>query len=73
VRDDPGQRLAEALRAQAAGSASRSHPLPVPSRASRWGRQAGWSLLIALLVGGVLGTALALLSLLVPGLLPELG
>lgn len=36
-------------------------------------RQVWWALAIALLAGAVLGCALALLSVLVPGLLPPLG
>lgn len=35
--------------------------------------QAGWALAVALLAGAVLGAVLALLSVLVPGLLPPLG
>lgn len=35
--------------------------------------QVGWALTVALLGGAVLGCALALLSVLVPGLLPPLG
>jgi hypothetical protein len=68
---DPERRLAEALRAQATGGPGRPEPA---RRAAPDGRgQVRWALLIALLGGAVLGTAIALLSVLVPGLLPAIG
>lgn len=67
---DPERRLAEALRAQAAGAPGR----PEPARRGADPRaQVRWALLIGLLGGAVLGTAIALLSVLVPGLLPAIG
>ncbi|GAA2562726.1 hypothetical protein [Pseudonocardia hydrocarbonoxydans] len=69
---DPERRLAEALRAQARGG---GRPVP-PPRAEpdrRPGMSVRTALLLALLGGGVLGTGLALLSLLAPGVLPALG
>jgi hypothetical protein len=71
----PERRPVEALRAQASGAlgrptGSRGGPSdPAASSAS----QVGWALLVALLTGGVLGTAFALLSVWAPGLLPGLG
>ena len=44
---------------------------PEPTRSAM--SQVGWALGIALLAGAVLGCALALLSVLAPGLLPPLG
>lgn len=65
------RRLAEALRARAAGG---GYPGPVRGRPDGTrGIGARTALLLALLGGAVLGTGLALLSLLVPGLLPPLG
>lgn len=68
---DPERRLAEALRARASGAPGR----PEPSRrgSSDVRAQVRWALLIALLGGAVLGAAIALLSVLVPGLLPAIG
>lgn len=69
--DDSERRLAEALRAQARGGGRpvlppRADPPPtgpsVPALLALW-----------LLVGAVLGCALALLSLLAPGALPGFG
>ncbi|MBW0093915.1 hypothetical protein I4I73_04430 [Pseudonocardia sp. KRD-184] len=69
---DPERRLAEALRAQARGGGRpmmppRGEPEPAPGMSVRT------ALLLALLGGAILGTVLALLSLLTPGLLPALG
>jgi len=70
--DDSERRVAEALRARASGSGRPG--VPRTARAtSASGTGARTALLIALLGGVVLGVALALLSLLVPGLLPALG
>jgi hypothetical protein len=76
--DESERRVAEALRARAAGAgspamASFGTPRPLPPRAPRSGTSTRTALLIALLGGAVLGCALALLSLLVPGALPALG
>ena len=87
--EDSERRLAEAMRAQAAGTgrpgfvgrnpssiggppASSAVPEPPPGL---WGALVGsrLPLLLALLGGIVLGVALALLSLLAPGVLPTLG
>lgn len=68
---DPERRLAEALRAQATGAPGRQEP--ARRTGSDPGGQVRWALLIALLGGAVLGTAIALLSVLVPGLLPAIG
>lgn len=69
---DPERRLAEALRAQARGGGRpmtppRGEPDQPPAMSVRL------ALLLALFGGAVLGMALALLSLLAPGLLPSLG
>jgi hypothetical protein len=68
------RRLAEALRLQAAGAASPIPP-PGPSHAARRREVPPllWALAVALLAGALLGTGLALLSMLAPGLLPALG
>lgn len=69
---DPERRLAEALRAQARGGGRPvDPPRGEPDRPP--GMSVRTALLLALLGGGVLGTALALLSLLAPGVLPALG
>jgi hypothetical protein len=66
----PEQRLAEALRARATGAGQmpggghRAEPAPVP------GARLPTALVIAFLAGALLGTALALVSLLLPGVLP---
>jgi hypothetical protein len=70
--DEPERRVAEALRAHAsgAGRAGLARPaLPAP----RSGTGVGTALLLTLLGGAVLGVALALISLLFPGVLPPLG
>ena len=70
---DPEQKLAEALRARASG-AGWPGPSPAPYQPPQpAGVSARTALLLALLFGAVLGTALALLSLLVPGFLPAPG
>ncbi|WP_232661404.1 hypothetical protein [Pseudonocardia sp. TRM90224] len=67
--DEPEQRLAEALRARATGAGRPAGQyVDEPSGAS-----ARTALLLALLLGAVLGGGFALLSLLVPGVLPPLG
>lgn len=75
--DESDQRLSEALRARAGGA---GWPVPARATAADVNRASPTSgvgirtlLLIALLAGAVLGMALALVSLLVPGLLPPLG
>jgi hypothetical protein len=70
--DDSERRVAEALRARASGAGRPGAPRTARATpASATGARK--ALLIALLGGVVLGVALALLSLLVPGLLPALG
>jgi hypothetical protein len=78
--DEPERRLAEALRARATGAGRPGPLMPLMPSAAAAGRRpasAGPSivtiLLIALLVGAVLGSTLALISLLLPGLVPALG
>lgn len=61
------QLLGQALRAQASGAATR--PAPGPRRELG----IGWYLVLALLVGALLGVGLALLSVLAPGVLPTIG
>lgn len=69
MSEESERRLAEALRAQARGGGRpASPPRGEPDRMS-----IRTALLLALLGGAVLGMALALLSLLAPGLLPALG
>jgi hypothetical protein len=70
---DPEQRLAEALRARASGAGWAGRPAPSYEPPPPAGVSARTALLLALLFGAVLGTGLALLSLLVPGFLPALG
>ena len=74
---EPEQRLAEALRARATGAGA-----PPPERyaaadepvsefaAEATGMRVATALLIALAVGLLLGVALAMVSLLAPGVLP---
>jgi hypothetical protein len=77
--DESERRVAEALRARAAGAPGMPSPpmagpgRPLPRQAPRSGTSTRTALLIALLGGAVLGSALALLSLLAPGVLPALG
>jgi hypothetical protein len=68
--DESERRVAEALRARATGA---GRPGAAPMRRESEGMSARTSLLLALLAGAVLGMALALLSLLAPGVLPPLG
>jgi len=77
---EPEQRVADALRARAtgAGQAVASRAVAPATRRSRRsvppsGLGTGAALMITLLAGAVLGMAVALLSLLVPGALPSLG
>lgn len=77
---EPEQRVADALRARAtgAGQAVPGRAVAPTTRRSRRsvpssGLGVGAALMITLLAGAVLGTAVALLSLLVPGALPPLG
>lgn len=60
------QLLGQALRAQAGGATAR--PSGAPRELS-----IGWYLMLALLVGALLGVGLALLSVLAPGVLPAIG
>jgi hypothetical protein len=73
--DESERRLAEALQARATGAGrGTTGPTGPPRRAAvRSGTSTRTALLLALLGGAVLGTALALLSLLAPGVLPPLG
>jgi hypothetical protein len=68
--DESERRLAEALRAQARGG---GRPVVPPRRPARTAPSVRALLLLWLLGGAVLGCALALLSLLVPGALPAFG
>ena len=76
--EESERRLAEALRARATGAghpgAVRARPgIAQAERPEPAGMGIRTALVLALLAGALLGTALALLSLLVPGLLPLLG
>jgi hypothetical protein len=73
--DESERRLAEALQARATGAGQGATGSTAPPRraAVRSGTSTRTALLLALLGGAVLGTALALLSLLAPGVLPPLG
>lgn len=76
--DSSERRLAEALRAQVSGTGGAGSPRPAsPPRLVQakpsLRAQIAWALLLGLLAGAVLGCALALLSLLAPGLLPVIG
>lgn len=71
--DESERRLAEALQARATGAGGRGAPPPIRRSPARPGTSTRAALLLALLGGGVLGTALALVSLLAPGVLPPLG
>jgi hypothetical protein len=70
--DESERRLAEALQARAT-EAGRGATRPAPRASVHSGTSTGTALLLALLGGAVLGTALALVSLLAPGVLPPLG
>ena len=68
---EPEQRLAEALRARATGVGQQQPSgWHVQEQDPRAGMRVPTALLIALAVGVLLGVALALLSLLAPGVLP---
>ncbi|WP_345605699.1 hypothetical protein [Pseudonocardia adelaidensis] len=71
--DESERRLAEALRARATGAGGRGTTRPARRVAGRSGTSTATALLLALLGGAALGTALALVSLLAPGVLPPLG
>ncbi|WP_219415168.1 hypothetical protein [Pseudonocardia nigra] len=75
--DESERRVAEALQARASGAGrpgvARPQAPPALPAQRESGMSARMALLIALLAGAVLGVALALLSLLAPGLLPPLG
>jgi hypothetical protein len=66
---DPERMVSQALRAHAEAGRPPSNRLPPPSRPF----PVGWILLIALLVGAVVGVSLALVSIFVPGALPAWG
>ncbi len=68
---EPGERLAEALRARATGAGQQSGGRHVHvDDVAPLGMRVPTALLIALVAGALLGTALALVSLLAPGVLP---
>lgn len=71
--DESERRLAEALRARATGAGGRGTTYPAPRITGRPGTSPATALLLAFLGGAALGTALALVSLLAPGVLPPLG
>jgi hypothetical protein len=72
--DESERRLAEALQARATGAGGGGPaPRPVRRTAIPSGTSTRAALLLALLGGAVLGTVLALVSLLAPGVLPPLG
>ena len=71
--DDSERRLAEALRAQARGGGRPVVPPRSGSSAPPGGPSVRTLLLLWLLGGAVLGSALALMSLLFPGALPAFG
>ena len=71
--DESERRLAEALQARASGAAGRSAVRPAPRAPVRPRASARGALVLALLGGVTLGTLLALVSLLAPGVLPPLG
>ena len=70
--DDSERRLAEALQARATG-AGHGGVGPARRAETRSGTSTTTALLIAFLAGAVLGSTLALVSLLAPGVLPPLG
>ena len=67
---EPEQRLAEALRAQATGAGRYGAHGSVEVDVEPPGMRPATALAIALIAGALLGTAVALISLLAPGLLP---
>jgi hypothetical protein len=71
--DESERRLAEALQARATGAGGRGSTRPARRVPGRSGTSTSTALLLALLGGAALGTALALVSLLAPGVLPPLG
>jgi hypothetical protein len=71
--DESERRLAEALQARATGAGGRGRTRAASRVSGRAGTSTGTALLLALLGGATLGTVLALLSLLAPGVLPPLG
>jgi hypothetical protein len=66
----PEQRLAEALRARATGAGQTPRTGHRAETAPASGVRLPTALVIAFLAGALLGTALALISLLLPGVLP---
>jgi hypothetical protein len=71
--DESERRLAEALQARARGTGGRGTTRPGRPVPLRSGTSTSTALLLALLGGTALGAALALLSLLAPGVLLPLG
>ena len=69
----PEQRIAEALRARATGAGRPGGTVPSRAAGPAPVHEIRTALVLALLGGAVLGMALALLTLLVPGVLPPLG
>ena len=67
---EPEQRLAEALRARATGAGQQSGGRNAAVDVERAGMRVPIALLIAMVAGILLGTGLALVSLLAPGVLP---
>ncbi len=67
---EPEQRLAEALQARATGAGGQMGGRYTDQDGVRAGLNVPTALVIALVAGVLLGTALALFSLLVPGMLP---
>lgn len=69
---DPERMVSDAMRAQGGAgrqmTAGTRRPMPPPRPFP-----VGWVLMIALLVGAVLGVALALISIFMPGTLPLFG
>jgi hypothetical protein len=71
--DESERRLAEALQARVTGAGGRGATRPARRVPGPSGTSTGTALLLALLGGTALGTVLALVSLLAPGVLPPLG
>lgn len=71
--DESERRLAEALQARATGAGGRGPTRPARRVSGPIGTSTGTALVLALLGGVALGTLLALVSLLAPGVLPPLG